>query len=71
MQANTTKPIQLIDATVLKMNRETIVELAAGSHEVERVKNPYGIPEDFIVQKGTIIGAVESYWLRMGAVFNE
>ena len=41
--------------------------IPAGTHEVERVPNPYGNEGDWLVLKGTKIGAKEEFWRKHSA----
>jgi hypothetical protein len=36
--------------------------ISIGTHDVERIKNPFSYPGYWIVLKGTLIGASEKSW---------
>jgi len=63
MKVITTRILNLIDASKMRLPRDIIVPLSAGEHEVEIIPNPYPRAEgDFWVLSGTMIGAVDTFW---------
>lgn len=43
-------------------NSKNRLIISIGTHEVERIKNPLGYSGNWIVLKGTLIGASEESW---------
>ena len=57
------RAFDVLECSELRLLRQPNITVLAGRHEVERIPNPYPRGEtDFIVLKGTKIGAAEQFW---------